>query len=97
MDRFGIDVEMPFEDRVGIVEAMCERGHADKMILSQDAGVFMDNLPWELLPQLTPNWHYLHVVQDVIPELKNRGVSDEQIDLMMVQNPRRIFEAQGAY
>jgi phosphotriesterase-related protein len=97
MDRFGIEVEMPFEDRVGIVETLCERGHADKMILSQDTGVFMDNLPWEMRPQLLPNWHYLHVVQDVIPELKNRGVTDEQIDLMMVQNPRRIFEAQGAY
>ena len=97
MDRFGIEVEHPFEERVATVAEMCERGHADKMILSQDAGVFMDNLPWDLLPQLTPNWHYLHVVEDVIPELKNRGVSDEQVEQMMFENPRRIFEAQGGY
>ncbi len=97
MDRFGIDLEQPFEERVAAVAAMCERGHADKMILSQDAGVFMDNLPWDMLSQVVPNWHYLHVVNDVIPELKNRGVTDEQIDAMLVDNPRRIFEAQGAY
>lgn len=97
MDRFGIDVEHPFEERVATVVEMCERGHSDKMILSQDAGVFMDNLPWEMLPEITPNWHYLHVVNDVIPELKQRGVSDEQIEQMMVANPRRIFEAQGGY
>jgi phosphotriesterase-related protein len=97
MDRFGIDVEHPYEERVSTVVEMCNRGHADKMILSQDAGVYMDNLPWDMLPQLTPNWHYLHVVNDVIPELMKRGVSEMQIDQMMVENPRRIFEAQGPY
>ena len=33
MDRFGIDVILPFEERVNIVAQMCERGHADKMVL----------------------------------------------------------------
>src|SRR5205807_2646373 len=42
MDRFGIDAMLPFEDRVGIVATMCERGHADKMVLSHDASCFMD-------------------------------------------------------
>ena len=67
MDRFGIDVQSPFEERVTVVVELCERGHADKMILSQDAGVFMDNLPWEMVPQLLPNWHYLHVVKTSYP------------------------------
>jgi phosphotriesterase-related protein len=97
MDRFGIDVLLPFEDRVKTVARMCERGHADKMVLSHDASCFIDWLPEEALPAVTPNWHYLHIHKDVIPALKQRGVSDEQIDTMLVANPRRIFERQGSY
>jgi phosphotriesterase-related protein len=96
MDRFGVDVYLPFEDRVNTVARMCERGHADKMVLSHDAACFMDWVPEELLPAL-PNWHYLHIHNDVIPALKERGVTDEQLTTMLVDNPRKIFENQGAY
>ena len=97
MDRFGIDVISPFEDRVNIVVQMCERGHADKMVLSHDANCYFDALPEELVPVVTPNWHYLHIHNDVIPALKERGVTDEQLHTMLVDNPRRIFERKGAY
>src|SRR5215813_1853717 len=33
MDRFGIDVLLPFEDRVDTVAKLCNLGHADKMVL----------------------------------------------------------------
>ena len=98
MDRFGIDVLLPFEDRVNTVAALCERGHADRMVLSHDASCFIDWLPHEQLPIIMPNWHYLHITRDVVPALKERGVSDEQIDTMLVDNPRKIFERPvGAY
>jgi len=96
MDRFGVDVFLPFEDRVNTVARMCERGHADKMVLSHDAACFMDWVPEDLLPAL-PNWHYLHIHNDVIPALKERGVTDEQLETMLVDNPRKIFESQGGY
>ena len=51
----------------------------------------------ELLPVAAPNWHYLHIHNDVIPALKQRGVTDEQLHTMLVDNPRRIFERQDAY
>ncbi len=44
-----------------------------------------------------PNWHYLHIHNDVIPALKARGVTDEQLTTMLVDNPRKIFENQGGY
>jgi phosphotriesterase-related protein len=97
MDRFGLDVISPFEERVRIVAEMCERGHADKMVLSHDANCYFDALPEELVPQMAPNWHYLHIHNDVIPALKERGVTDEQLHAMLVDNPRRIFERQGSY
>jgi phosphotriesterase-related protein len=92
MDRFGLDVLLPFEDRVNTVVAMCERGHADQMILSQDASSFSDWFAPGVREQMAPNWHYLHVVQDVIPALRERGVSEEQIEQMMRVNPRTFFE-----
>ncbi|MEO3758991.1 phosphotriesterase-related protein [Mycobacterium sp. B14F4] len=97
MDRFGVDVFLSFEDRVSTVAKMCERGHADKMVLSHDASCFIDWLPEALVPQTMPNWHYLHIHNDVIPALKQRGVTDEQLATMLVDNPRRIFENQGGY
>ncbi len=97
MDRFGLDLFLPFEDRVNTVARMCERDHADKMVLSHDAMCFSDWLPEELVPVALPNWHYLHIHNDVLPALKQRGVTDEQITTMLVDNPRKIFENQGGY
>ena len=48
--------------------------------------------PPELIAQMAPNWHFLHVVQDVVPELLRRGVTQEQVDLMLRGNPRAFFE-----
>jgi phosphotriesterase-related protein len=97
MDRFGMDLILPFEDRVNTVARMCERGHADKMVLSHDAKCYFDALPDALLPTVAPNWHYLHIHTDVLPALKERGVTEEQITTMLVDNPRRIFDRQGGY
>ena len=97
MDRFGADTFLPFEDRVNTVARMCERGHADKMVLSHDASCFIDWLPEDLLAVAVPNWHFLHIHNDVLPALRQRGVTDEQIRTMLVDNPRRIFERQGGY
>jgi phosphotriesterase-related protein len=97
MDRFGIDLILPFEDRVNTVARMCERGHADKMVLSHDANCYFDALPETLVPVAAPNWHYLHIHHDVLPALRERGVTDEQITTMLVDNPRRIFENRGPY
>src|SRR5579875_791044 len=97
MDRFGIDVILPFEERVDIVARMCERGHADKMVLSHDAACHNDWLDDEVLAQVTPRWNYLHITHDVIPALRERGVTDEQLHQMLVDNPRSIFDQQGPY
>ena len=97
MDRFGIDTILPFEDRVKTVAEMCRRGHADKMVLSQDAACFNDWLPEEAIPVVLPRWHFLHIHNDVIPALKAQGVTEEQVSMMLVENPRKIFSNQGAY
>jgi phosphotriesterase-related protein len=97
MDRFGLDLILPDEDRVDTVARMCERGHADKMVLGHDTNCYFDRLPEAVRPVAAPNWHYLHIHNDVIPALKERGVTDDQVHTMLVDNPCRIFERQGAY
>ncbi len=97
MDRFGIDSILSFEDRVNTVAEMCGRGHAGRMVLSHDAACFMHWLPEQMIPAILPRWHYLHIHNDVIPALKQKGVTDEQLHTMLVENPKKIFETQGAY
>jgi phosphotriesterase-related protein len=97
MDRFGIDSILPFEDRVSTVARLCEQGHASQMVLSHDAACFNHWLPERQLPAMLPRWHYLHIHNDVIPALRNAGVSHAQLNAMLVENPRKIFERQGGY
>ena len=96
MDRFGLDYLLPFEDRVEVVAAMCERGHAQRMLLSHDAWTFNDWFAPDIL-ESRPNWHYRHIAQDVLPALRRRGVTEVHIDTMLVDNPRRLFECQEPY
>ena len=91
MDRFGINLDTTFEARADIVVEMCRRGYATSMVLSHDASCYIDWLAPGLM-ELLPQWHYLHLEQDVLPYLREHGVSDEQIDTMLVANPRRFFE-----
>jgi phosphotriesterase-related protein len=46
---------------------------------------------------ILPRWHYLQIHNDVIPALKRKGVTEERLKEMPVENPRKIFERQGAY
>ena len=97
MDRFGLDIFLPTDKRVAVIAQLCEMGFAGRMVLSQDAAVYMDWFTPEILKALGPNWSHFHIVDDVLPTLRRAGVSDEQVRLMTVENPRCIFENVGAY
>ena len=97
MDRFGLDNILSFGDRVDTVARMCERGHANRMVLAHDASCYIDWLPEAAVPVVLPNWHYLHIHRDVLPALRQRGVTEEQITTMLVTNPRAIFSHGGGY
>lgn len=96
MDRFGINLDTTFEARADIVVEMCRRGFADSMVLSQDASCYIDWLDPGVMAML-PQWHYNHIHTEVLPYLRDQGVTDEQIETMLVGNPRRYFENVGSY
>lgn len=97
MDRFGIDIYLPTDKRVATIAKLCERGRADRMVLAHDTSCHIDWFPMEMVRQLAPRWNFLHISDDVLPALRAAGVTEEQVRTMTVDNPRRIFEAQGAY
>lgn len=94
-DRFGLDMYNPTDDRVHTVAALCAQGYADRIVLSHDAACYMDYFSGlrsqALLRQAVPNWHYLHIPNDVLPALRKEGVTEEQLTTMLVDNPRRYF------
>jgi phosphotriesterase-related protein len=97
MDRFGVDAYCPTEKRVETVAKLSESGWANKMVLSHDAGCHFDWFDEDFLRQAQPNWNFLHISKDVLPALRARGVSDELIRIMLVDNPRRILDHGPGY
>jgi phosphotriesterase-related protein len=93
MDRFGL--ETTFEARADIVVEMCRRGYAEAMVLSQDAACYIDWIDPGVMA-LLPQWRYTHIHEEVLPYLLEHGVTQDQVDAMLVANPRRYFEGATA-
>ena len=93
MDRYGLDIFLPTEKRNATVLALLERGYADRMFLSQDFCSTIDWFPREVQEFLkaneVPDWSMTFLFETVIPELKKRGMSDDDLNQMMVENPKR--------
>ena len=98
MDRFGVDVYLAVRGPRRHRGPRCASAATPTRWCSPTTPpAIIDALPEETLPVVLPNWHYLHIHNDVIPALKARGVTDEQLTTMLVDNPRKIFETRGAY
>ncbi len=91
-DRFGINTETTFEARADTLVEMCKRGYAGSIVLSHDASCYIDWIDPAIMPIMT-QWHYLHIGDEVLPYVREHGVTEEQITTMLVDTPRRIFEA----
>ena len=90
MDRFGINVLLPLEKRVGTIVELIKRGYIDHVTLSHDCSSWMDMFPSGKTPM--PDHSYVHISQQVVPALFEAGLSQAQVDQMFVGNPRRHFE-----
>lgn len=98
LDRFGYSNPayswIGVEERVEVTCELLERGYVEKLLLSHDG------VCYKLLP---PDLQYLKttdlsvVAREVVPALLSRGVSQAEIDTMLIENPRRIFATQGSY
>lgn len=91
MDRFGLDMWLSNERRVKTVAVLCDEGWAARLVLSHDACSFHDAVPGGDLTAHAPTNVYSHLLTNVVPALRAAGVTDDQLHLMLVANPRRIL------
>ena len=97
LDRYGLDIFLPTERRNATTLALLERGYVERMFLSQD---FCSTLDW-FTPEVAeilrasevPNWSMTFLFEQVIPTLKEGGMTDDQLSQMMVENPKGWLSA----
>ncbi|HEX4355343.1 MAG TPA: hypothetical protein VHZ95_20595 [Polyangiales bacterium] len=105
-DRFGIEPIISDEKRIASVVKMIEAGYVRSICISHDATcaawlgrpVFSGKyvLTSEQFAAIMPNSEPTHIFKHILPALKERGVSDAQIQTMLVENPKRYFTGDDA-
>jgi phosphotriesterase-related protein len=92
-DRCGLPVSVPLDTQIDTLAALCERGYAGRIMLSHDKSSFMDWFTSAELDPVLPDWRYTYLHDTVLPGLRDRGVTDDQIEQMLIRNPREFFGA----
>ncbi len=89
-DRFNIEHFNPDADRIRTLAALVADGYTDRIHLGHDAATFHDFMIGNpLFEDEHPD--YLHISTKILPRLLEAGVTQAQIDEMLVENPRRFF------
>ncbi len=97
IDRCGDDHRNPVEYVVDTMVKLIERGWIQQLLLSHDFTTYIDwdydgwvgkeNIHPEELYQM-----FNFVPKHMIPIIKRKGLTQEQIETITVANPRRLFE-----
>ncbi|KKK36894.1 aryldialkylphosphatase [Mesobacillus campisalis] len=87
MDRYGLTHTISTEQRNDTVLALVKKGYANRIFLSQDYCCTTDaHKPEASKRAAYPDWSMTFLMDKVLPTLKEHGVTDEQINMMMVEN-----------
>lgn len=94
LDRYGIEMYQPFEQRIAVHLALLERGYADRIFVSADSCATIDWFAAETGKQmadagLIQDWTIKIVHDKVLPALREGGMTEEQERTMLHQNPVR--------
>ncbi len=97
-DRMGLQVLMgcPMDAaRYPVLLDLIKRGRADRVMISHDYVIRFLGRPIEIPETVQPliaQWHPSNLFKTVIPRLKREGVTEQELDVILRENPRRIFE-----
>lgn len=97
-DRFGFYIAGApgLAERVEVIAKLCSEGYSDRIVLGHDAHCYADwNHESDPFTDLT-EWNYEHIPTAVIPALLAAGVSEAELEQMLVSNPRRLLVRQAA-
>jgi phosphotriesterase-related protein len=91
LDRYGLDLFLPYDRRQATAKALLERGYADRIFLSADSVATTDWFPANVIEQMIAagaahDWTIRIVPEKVLPELREAGMTEEQERTMMVDN-----------
>ena len=97
LDRFGLDWIFPDEKRIDTLVKLIERGWEDKLVLSHDCSVFIDEFDneWDErykvdLEEL--RFQYTHLPERIVPELVKKGIPEDKVWSLFDSVPRKFFE-----
>jgi phosphotriesterase-related protein len=87
-DRFNIEHFNPDADRIETVLRVLEDGCVDQVHFSHDGATFHDFMVGD--PAFADEHaDYLHLENVILPQLRERGVGEADLDRILVDNPRR--------
>jgi phosphotriesterase-related protein len=89
-DRFNIEHFNPDANRIETLTALLAEGYADRVHLGHDAACFFDFM-FENPYFADEHADYLHISTKILPALLDAGVTQAQIDQMLVENAQRFF------
>jgi phosphotriesterase-related protein len=92
-DRFGLELLHPDRLRLASLIGLLGIGFERQIVLSHDTVWCWRGRPLPVpVEQLAPQWDPRHVLQHIVPTLREAGVAQGKIDAMLIENPRRYFE-----
>jgi phosphotriesterase-related protein len=81
-------------EREAVLIGLLGMGYGDRIMLSHDTvNLWLGRplvMPDEVV-KLLENWHPTHLFENVVPMLQNAGISNERIDAIFTENPKRLF------
>jgi phosphotriesterase-related protein len=93
-DRFGLEFVQPDAERVACLLRLMERGHGRQLVVSHDTVWCWRGQPIprpEIQSAMEETWNVRHFHERILPRLREGGATREQIDDLLIGNPRRFF------
>jgi phosphotriesterase-related protein len=91
LDRFGLDFLLPDDARMKNLMQLVAAGLREHVVISQDYPVCLLGRFGMNLERIAPNWGITHIFKSIIPRLKEMGLTDEDVETILVTNPRQLF------
>jgi phosphotriesterase-related protein len=92
-DRFGLEILRPDAERTAALLRLLAAGAGDRIVVSHDSVWCWrgEPLPRTLLAEATEIWNPTHFSRHIVPQLREGGASEAQIEALLEANPRRFF------
>ncbi|WP_199434219.1 phosphotriesterase family protein [Qaidamihabitans albus] len=96
-DECGLGIVLGLDEQVDTLAELCRRGYADRIVLSHDRHCTSDWFPEDRVGETAPQRTYDYVYSGVLPGLLEHGITEDQVEQMLLRhNPRDIFSGGAA-